>query len=640
MKQSLGKLLYGVLFILIFPALLVLWTLGTAPAVRLPAIHFVPWGMGIALLGALLLVLGMGDLWRIGGGLPMNAYPPPNYVSTGTYRVVSHPIYVGFLLICAGASVAAGSASGLWLTTPVVAMASAALVLGHELPDMRKRFGEAALDNRLLPADQSSAPSSLDRIRCFLAALLPWLVLYEAVVHLGIPQDAIVAYLPFESRLPVLQWTEVFYISVYPVVLLVPFVVSDQSTLRRFCLRALVSMAVVFPIFLCIPLISPPRPFVPTSLGGQLLNFERAFDSAVGAFPSYHVIWAFLAADALGSKSRRQKALWRTWAFLVSASCVTTGMHALLDVAAGLILAFLLLHVGRVWLSARSATEWVANSWKEWRIGPVRIINHGAFAALGVCVGILLIESCLGPGKIAIPIAVFAGGTIGAAIWAQVVEGSPALLRPLGFYGGLLGAILGGVLAGWWTDTNFWLALSALSVAAPWIQGFGRLRCLVQGCCHGSPTTPELGIRYLHPQSRVCRVPGLRSVPVHPTPLYSILWNVLTALVVTRLYLAHANAAMVGGIYLILSGIGRFVEEAYRGEPQTPVIAGLRLYQWIAIATIVAGAIVTTFTGAPVPGRPRFDSSMLAVAFVCALAAWFVTGVDFPESNRRFARLT
>jgi hypothetical protein len=109
---------------------------------------------------------------------------------------------------------------------------------------------------------------------------------------------------------------------------------------------------------------------------------------------------------------------------------------------------------------------------------------------------------------------------------------------------------------------------------------------------------------------------------------------------VARLYLAHANAAMVGGIYLILSGIGRFVEEAYRGEPQTPVIAGLRLYQWIAIATIVAGAIVTTFTGAPVPGRPRFDSSMLAVAFVCALAAWFVTGVDFPESNRRFARLT
>jgi len=49
-----------------------------------------------------------------------------------------------------------------------------------------------------------------------LAALLPWLVLYEAVVHLGIPQDAIVAYLPFESRLPVLQWTEVFYISVLP----------------------------------------------------------------------------------------------------------------------------------------------------------------------------------------------------------------------------------------------------------------------------------------------------------------------------------------------------------------------------------------------------------------------------------------
>jgi hypothetical protein len=100
------------------------------------------------------------------------------------------------------------------------------------------------------------------------------------------------------------------------------------------------------------------------------------------------------------------------------------------------------------------------------------------------------------------------------------------------------------------------------------------------------------------------------------------------------------NAAMIGGIYLILSGIGRFVEEAYRGEPQTPVVAGLRLYQWIAIATVVAGAMVTTFTNAPLPPRPGFDASSLPVALLCALAAWFVTGVDFPESNRRFARLT
>src|ERR1019366_3157104 len=111
-----------------------------------------------------------------------------------------------------------------------------------------------------------------------------------------------------------------------------------------------------------------------------------------------------------------------------------------------------------------------------------------------------------------------------------------------------LGTMLGPLLAARWTDTNIWLALAALCLAAPWIQGLGRLRCLVQGCCHGRPTTPEIGIRYSHPRSRVCRVPGLRDIPIHATPLYSLLWNVFIALLLTRLYFLQVNAAMIGGI--------------------------------------------------------------------------------------------
>jgi len=112
------------------------------------------------------------------------------------------------------------------------------------------------------------------------------------------------------------------------------------------------------------------------------------------------------------------------------------------------------------------------------------------------------------------------------------------------------------------------------------------------------------------------------------------------ALVVTRLYLLHVPAAPVGGVYLILSGAGRFVEEACRGEPQTPVIRGLRLYQWIAVATVVLGAVVTTVHGSPMPPSPALHASSPLVALLCGIGAWFLTGVDLPESNRRFARLT
>src|SRR5262249_9695647 len=134
------------------------------------------------------------------------------------------------------------------------------------------------------------------------------------------------------------------------------------------------------------------------------------------------------------------------------------------------------------------------------------------------------------------------------------------LPRPYGFYGGLLGIILGSLAAPLF-GTPIWLLLGAYCVAGPWIQALGRLRCLVQGCCHGHESKPSIGIRYTPPRSRVCRLSTLGGVPVHPTPLYSILWNVVIALVVGRLWSLAAPLGFIGGAYLALNGFGRFVEE-------------------------------------------------------------------------------
>jgi len=638
-KLAAAKLLYGLLFAVVLPALLVNWAARTRDVVPLREIHSLPWGLAAAGTGALLMVLGMASLWRLGGGLPMNAFPPPRYVSGGVYRVFSHPIYVGFAFLCVGISIAEASASGLWLVSPVAILASAALVLGYELPDMQARFGEAFPKQRLLPADAETRPTLLERGRCYLTVLLPWLLLYEAVVALGIPMDAKIAYLPFERQLPVLPWTEIVYASVYPIVVLVPLIVRTRHDLRWFSSRGLFAMIIVFPLYLAVPLIAPPHPFVAHSALGLLLNFDRAHDGAVAAFPSYHVIWAFLAAEVMG-RNRWQRWLWRVWAILVSASCLTVGTHALVDVLAAFLVVWIVVRMETVWSFLRTTAETIANSWSEWRIGPLRIINHGAYAASGVFIGILIIDTLLGPGQSAIPISIYAGGTVGAALWAQWIEGSPALLRPLGFYGGMIGTMIGGILAALLLGTNVWVVLAALVVAAPWIQGLGRLRCLVQGCCHGRPADDRVGIRYVHARSRVCRMASLRNVPIHATPLYSLLWNVFVALIIARLYFLHSTTAMVAGVYLILSGLGRFVEEAYRGEPQTRIIGGLRLYQWMAILSVVSGACITAVTTAPVTLSPEPHASSIWVAAACGVLAGLVTGVDFPESNRRFARLT
>jgi len=229
-------------------------------------------------------------------------------------------------------------------------------------------------------------------------------------------------------------------------------------------------------------------------------------------------------------------------------------------------------------------------------------------------------------------------GLVGAGLWAQFIEGSPVLLRPFGYYGGLLGTILG-ALAAPLTGSSVWLLLAAFGVSGPWIQALGRLRCLVQGCCHGRPAPEAVGIRYVHPQSRVTRLTQWAGVPIHATPLYSILWNIVTGIVLARLWTLHAPLHLIAGLYLILNGLGRFVEEAYRGEPQTPVIARLRVYQWMAIASIVVGALLTAVGHAAPAPVPQFSMMSLFPALSFGAMCWFALGVDFPHANRRFARL-
>jgi prolipoprotein diacylglyceryltransferase len=179
-----------------------------------------------------------------------------------------------------------------------------------------------------------------------------------------------------------------------------------------------------------------------------------------------------------------------------------------------------------------------------------------------------------------------------------------------------------------------------VAIAAPWIQALGRLRCLVQGCCHGSEAPEGVGIRYWQQHSRVCDLAQLRGVPLHPTPLYSIAGNLVIGVLLLRLWSLGVAVGLIAGVYFLLAGVARFIEESYRGEPQTPRVGGLRLYQWMAVLSVGFGVALTVM--------PRGSSSELVFAsdwkawvagIIYGLLVGFVMGVDFPGSARRFARL-
>ena len=183
-------------------------------------------------------------------------------------------------------------------------------MLGYELPDLRKRFGDQFGERATscwLPQAAAGKPLFLERIRVYLVVLLPWFAIYELFGVLGRPLGAVSTYLPFEMRWPVIEQTEIIYSSTYLVVLLTPLLATSGFALRRFALRGLTAMAVIFPLYLLLPVFVPPRPFQPVGLLGTMLQMERTPFSGIGAFPSFHVVWALIAASALGGGSRWKK---------------------------------------------------------------------------------------------------------------------------------------------------------------------------------------------------------------------------------------------------------------------------------------------------------------------------------------------
>ncbi|MBZ5583886.1 MAG: phosphatidylethanolamine N-methyltransferase family protein, partial [Acidobacteriia bacterium] len=325
-RMTVGKILYGAAFTVVLPVLLILWAAGAEPSVALPAFGDPAFGFVLALCGLGLTAAGMRGLWRFGGGLPMNAFPPPKLVSRGAFRWIPHPIYTGFVAACLGVSMAARSAAGLWLVTPVVALGCAALVLGYERPDMLRRFGAIL---RVLPADEEKPPAATDRARFFFAAVVPWIAFYEYAAHLA----------------PGSPWAGAVYWSLWLAAAASTWFARTRRGLRRLMVSVWVAAAVTLPFCWL-----ARAPFPP--------------------------LWA---------------------------------------AAAALVAAPALLRPEFFWERLRRAAERLANSWREWRIGPVRIINHGLYAGAGAFVHVAVVIAAVGPERKWDALATAFAGLIGAA---------------------------------------------------------------------------------------------------------------------------------------------------------------------------------------------------------------------------------
>lgn len=454
---ALYQFLYGLFFIAVVPVFLFFFS----AKVEVPFRGFQSQGIGglVTAIGLLIMFRGMWEIYIVGKGLPMNAFPPKKLVTTGIYGIFPHPIYLGFCMGVLGVSIALGSATGLWLTTPLTALGCIALSVGYEDLYLKRTFGTL------------------------------------------------------------------------------------------------------------------PRP---------LLSYRGILS------PFFGVI----------------------------------GLRTL-------------------WEKAIQLSQILANSWSAKQIGRFRIINHFLYSALAGGLGAYLVIMWTGRAELVTTGTLIFVGLVGAALFGQLMLGSRnGLSRPFGYFGSLLGIGVAGLILSFYNQ-NTSVILAAFSLAAPWVQGIGRLRCLVQGCCHGAQTEAEKGIIVTNSHSRVCSLGNLQGIPIHPTQLYSILGNTCLGLVLIGWWKSGAGSSLIIGLYLFGSGVLRFLEESRRGEPMTPIIAKLRIYQWYSVFMVALGMGMMLINESK---SPIWHGGDWLQAVSAGILFFLVTGLfmstDFPNSNRRFSRLS
>ena len=333
---------------------------------------------------------------------------------------------------------------------------------------------------------------------------------------------------------------------------------------------------------------------------------------------------------------------WYTWQlvlYLFNVQAALNGFYLALIILAALILSY---SYPVIWNGLKSVAQWMANSRRDWLFfgGRFRIINHSLYSGLAGLVGVGVIGWVIGNSWAVVVLVICV--ILGAALFAQFRWGSASLLRPFGYWGGISGGIVGIILI--WLIFNVPLYQTAVAgaLSAPFAQAIGRLRCLSQGCCHGIVTRPQMGIQVWQNQSRVVTLSGLKGIPVMPTQLYSIVFNLMLGVLLFSIWFSgRFNASLVVGLYLILTAIERFTEDAYRGEKQTRLARGLKENQWISIAALVTGIGISMLRFPPVvDASGKLGLFWLFTSLGGGLITALAMSMDFPKSRAKFSRLS
>lgn len=166
----------------------------------------------------------------------------------------------------------------------------------------------------------------------------------------------------------------------------------------------------------------------------------------------------------------------------------------------------------------------------------------------------------------------------------KIVNGEFDFLSEIGsvYYGGLIGGILGAIVALRWQKLDVKKVEQCVVPFLPLGHSIGRLGCLLAGCCYGFEYTGPLAVRSAF-------VIGKTLFPIQGV---EALLN-LKIMAILLLYIRKNRPSYhILALYLILYSIVRFSLEFFRGDLIRGSFLFLSTSQWISVILLLVGIVV------------------------------------------------
>jgi len=167
------------------------------------------------------------------------------------------------------------------------------------------------------------------------------------------------------------------------------------------------------------------------------------------------------------------------------------------------------------------------------------------------------------------------------------------------FYGGFLAALGAGIVYLWRKRVSIPKVMDTIAPSLMLGLGFGRIGCFLNGCCFGHITKMPWGVRFpresfawFHQlnEGRITEEAS-RSLPVHPTQIYSSIAAFLLTLVLLKFAPHKRHDGEVFLLLAILYSATRFTIEIFRADPP-PTAWGLSISQILGIPIFILSFIL------------------------------------------------